>query len=338
MRSTGQARKFWLHVGIVTVVGVLVAVALAAAFMSIGHSPQPREVPVAVIGPAAAAQKLEAESDGRLAVQAMPNRAAAKVAIEERDVYAAVVPGRKGVKELVISSAASNQVASFMRRTLGRASEANVPRIVDAKPLPKDDSSNGSIGLLVQILMITGSLGVVGMARLLPRFRGDPSHGVLPVTFLLGYGLLVGFAIAGIAMAFGVGADAAFLDLVLAFTLISVAVTMSAGGAVALLGPAGAGLAAVVYFVLGSQISGAGTAPEFLPAFWSDLGQALPAGAATSLLRDVFYFPQASVGEPVAILAAYTTVGLSVMGAMTLRQLRRSRDEVPHPRAAASTA
>ena len=29
---------------------------------------------------------------------------------------------------------------------------------------------------------------------------------------------------------------------------------------------------------IGTQISGAGTGPKFLPAFWRDLGQALPGG------------------------------------------------------------
>jgi hypothetical protein len=276
------------------------------------------------VGPPAAAKQLQAEARGKFSARSVPDVAAAQQAIDERDVYAAVVPGEKGVRELMISSAASNQVANFMRRTLGQATQDNVPRVVDAKPLPEDDSSNASIGLLIQVLMIGGSLGVVGLARLLPRFRGDPRRGVLPLTFLVGYGLAFGLAIAAVAAAFGVGTDASFLDVALALSLISVAATMSTGAVVALLGPAGAGLTSLVYFVLGAQISGAGTAPEFLPPFWSDLGQALPTGAGTALLRDVFYFPEASTGKPLAILAAYVGVGLVVVVALSLLHLRRS--------------
>jgi hypothetical protein len=324
MRSTGQAQEFWRRSGVLAALGALLVVALAAAFLSIGHSPQPREVPVAVVGPPAAAQQLEAEADGKFSAGSVPDLAAAQREIDERDVYAAVVPGQQGVRKLLISSAASNQVANFMRRTLGAATPENVPEVVDAKPLPKEDSSNASIGLLVQVLMIGGSLGVVGLARLLPRFQGDPRRGVLPLTFLVGYGLLLGVLISLVAAAFGVGTDAAFPDRVLSLTLISIAVTTSTGAVVALVGPAGAGLTALVYFVLGSQISGAGTAPEFLPPFWSDLGQALPGGAGTSLLRDVFYFPEASTGGPVAILAAYVAVGFVVVIALGLFRRRRS--------------
>jgi hypothetical protein len=325
MGSGGDTKKFWKHTGVVISVGALVVVALAAAFMSIGHSPQPREVPVAVVGSPAVAKQFEAKAQGKLAATPVPDSAAARHAIETRDVYAAVVPGQDGVKELTISSAASNQVATFMRRTLGQATESNVPRIVDAKPWPKDDSSGQSIGLLVQVLMIGGSLGVVGLARLLPRFRGNPREGVLPIGALVGYGLILGLLLTLVSGAFGVGTDAAFGDRVLAFTLISLAVTTSTGALVAIIGPAGAGLASVVYFVLGAQISGSGTAPEFLSPFWSDLGQALPAGAGTSLLRDVFYFPQASTGDPVGILAAYVAVGLVVVVALSALTRWRAR-------------
>ena len=96
----------------------------------------------------------------------------------------------------------------------------------------------------------------------------------------------------------------------------------------ALIGPAGSAVAAVVYFVLGAQISGGGTPPEFLAPFWSDFGQALPAGAGTSLLRDVFYFPEASAGGPILILAAYAAVGMAVVvGVNAVHAARRARGQ-----------
>jgi hypothetical protein len=337
MNSKVEAQKFWKHTGVVAAIGALAAVALAAAFMSIGHSPQPRDVPIAVVGPPAVAQQLEAKQPGAFSARSVPDVAAAQRGIDERDVYAAVVPGSSGVRELLIAPAANNQVANFMRRTLGQATPQNVPRIVDAKPLPKDDSSGQSIGLLIQVLMIAGSLGVLGLARLLPRFHGDPRRGVLPLVGLAGYGLLLGLLLTLVSTAFGVGTEAAFGDRILVFALISVAVTMSTGGLVALMGSAGAGLASVVYFVLGSQISGAGTAPEFLPPFWSDLGQALPGGAGTTLLRDVFYFPEASTGGSVAILAAYAAVGLVAVIVLSAVAVRR-RDSEADPMAGGAVA
>jgi AAA ATPase domain len=165
------------------------------------------------------------------------------------------------------------------------------------------------------------------------RFEGDPRRGVVPITFLAGYALLFGFTLTLIAGAFGVGADAPFLDRVLAMSLISAGVAASTAALVAFIGPAGSAVASVLYFILGAQISGAGTAREFLPTFWGDLGHYLPGGAGTSLLRDVFYFPEASAGQPLAVLGAYAGAGLLVLIALYLVHVRR-RVPAPVPTAA----
>jgi hypothetical protein len=326
MGSTPQTSQFWRHSGVLAAVGVVFAVALGAAFMSIGHSPQPRDVPVAVVGPPAAAQQLEAQAPGKLSTRSVPDLAAAQRAIDQRDVYGAVVPGEEGVRELLIAPAASNQVANFLRGSLGQPTPDNVPKVVNAKPLPHDDSNGLSISLLIQTLIMGATIGVLGIKRLLPRFEADPRRGIAPMLSLGGYALLFGVALAAISGAFGVGTDAALLDRALALSLISVAVIASTAALVALMGPIGSAVSGVLFFVLGAQISGGGTAPEFLSPFWSDLGQALPGGAGVTLLRDVFYFPEASTGGPIAILAAYAGAGLLMLVALNLlRARRRSR-------------
>lgn len=316
-------RRFWRHAGGLGVIGVIIALALGAAFMSIGHDQRPRELPIAAVGTPATAQTVEAEAPGVLSVRAVRDRAAARQEIAERDVYGAVVLGEQGVRELLIASAANNGVANFLRRTLGRATPDGVPRITDVRPLPEDDATGIDIALLLQVLLIGGSIAVVGIGRLLPRFEGDPRRGVLPVTFLAAYAVMFGFALTLISAAFGVGTDASFLDRVLAMALISAGVAGSTAALVALIGSAGSAVAGVLYFILGAQISGAGTAPEFLPPFWSDLGHYLPGGAGTSLLRDVFYFPEASTSDPIAILAAYAGAGLLVLSGLNLIRARR---------------
>ena len=326
------ARRFWRHAGGLGIAGVLIALALGAAFMSIGHDQRPRDLPIAAIGAPAVAQAIDAKAPDALDVQAVPDRAAALQAIAERDVYAAVVAGPQGVQELLIAPAAGNGVANFLRRTLGQPTPDSVPRITDVRPLPADDASGVDISLILQVLLIGGSIAVVGTGRLLPRFQGDPRQGVLPVTFLAGYAVLFGIALALISGAFGVGTDASFLDRAAAMTLISAGVAASSAALVALIGPAGSGVAGLLYFVVGAQISGAGTAPEFLPGFWSELGHYLPGGAGTSLLRDVFYFPAASTSEPIAILAVYAAAGVLVLLALSASRTRRPAAEpVPVP-------
>ena len=143
------------------------------------------------------------------------------------------------------------------------------------------------------------------MARLVPRLRADFRHGILPVGFLAAYALLLGLIVTAISSAFGIATDVSFLDRVVSFALISLAITSSTAALIALIGLAGSGVAALVYFLIGTQISGAGTAPEFLAPFWRELGEYLPNGAGVTLLRNVFYFPDASVTKSITILALY---------------------------------
>ncbi|HEY6777610.1 MAG TPA: hypothetical protein VI122_13975 [Thermoleophilaceae bacterium] len=217
-------RRFWRYAGGLGVIGVIIALVLGAAFMRIGHDQRPRELPIAAVGTPATAQTVEAQAPGELSVRAVRDRAAARQEIAERDVHGAVVLGEQGVRELLIASAANSGVANFLRRTLGRATPDGVPRITDVRPLPEDDATGIDIALLLQVLLIGGSIAVVGIGRLLPRFEGDPRRGVLPVTFLAAYAVMLGFALTLISAAFGVGTDASFLDRVLAMALISAGV------------------------------------------------------------------------------------------------------------------
>lgn len=333
-----DARRFRSHARLLALVGAIIAFGLGAAFMSIGHDPHPRDLPIAAVGGPEAARALEAQAPDELSVRAVPDLAAARQAIREREVYGAVVAGPEGVKELHIASAASNQVANFLRNTLGRPTPANVPRVADEAAWPADDSGGLSIPLLITVIILGGTIGVVGMAKVLPRFEASPRRGVLPITYLLAYALIFGIGLTAITAAFGVGTDAAVLDRVLSLSLISLAVTASTAALVALMGPLGSGVASLLYFVLGSQISGGATAPEFLSPFWSALGQGLPGGAGTSLLRDVFYFPEAPTGEPIAILAIYAGAGLLVLIGLALVRARRREPARSEARPAPVTA
>jgi hypothetical protein len=278
-----------------------------------------------VVGDESVAAALEAKAPDELSVRAVPDLDAAKREIAERDVYGAVVPSPSGgIDTLVIASAASNQVANFLRNSIGRPTPAATPKIIDAAPWPEDDSGGLAIGLLVTVVILGGTVGVIGMAQVLPRFEGHPRQGILPLTYLAGYALVFGIAITAIAAAFGVGTDAPVIERVGAFFLLSLGCTASTAAMIALLGPAGSAVTALLYFVLGSQISGAGTAPQFLPGFWRELGQHLPAGGGTTLLRNLFYFPDASSAAAIRLLVAYAAVGLIALVVISLVRARRA--------------
>ena len=127
---------------------------------------------------------------------------------------------------------------------------------------------------------------------------------------------------------FGVGETADRGEMLGIFSLISLAITASTAGAVALLGPAGA-LVGALYFTLGTVISGASILPEFLPAFGRRLGENLPTGAGVQAVRDDLYFPAAAIGGHLIVLGLYAGIGaLVVLVTNMLPNRRNSTSEV----------
>jgi hypothetical protein len=123
---------------------------------------------------------------------------------------------------------------------------------------------------------------------------------------------------------FGVGDAADRGQMLCIFSLISLAITGSTAGAVALLGPAGALLGAM-YFTLGTVISGASILPEFLPAFGRHVGENLPTGAGVQAVRDNLYFPAAPIGQHLLVLGLYAGVGCALVLVTNMLPNRRNR-------------
>jgi hypothetical protein len=182
------------------------------------------------------------------------------------------------------------------------------PPITDVVPLPADDVNGASLGFLTQALALGGTIASVGLGRLIPRTRRSWKRGAGHLTTLIAYA--VGSA-AGVLWSmtwFGVGTGADHGELLGIFALVSLAITASTAGAVALVGPAGA-LVGGLYFTVGTVISGASILPEFLPSFGRAVGENLPTGAGVQAVRDDLYFPDAPIGGHLLVLGLYAGIG-----------------------------
>jgi hypothetical protein len=155
-------------------------------------------------------------------------------------------------------------------------------------------------------------------------------RGVRAVAALLGAAALVGATAAGIAHSWlqvltgDWWAEAGVLGLA------TLAVSGAVAGLAALLGQAGIGIAAGTVMLFGNPFSGAASAPQMLPEPVGTIGQWLPPGAGTTLLRSVSFFDGAAATGPALTLTWWAVLGL---GAVLLGSALKARTRATEPAA-----
>jgi hypothetical protein len=353
------ARQFRRFATAIALTGVIVQLALTTYYLGIAHAPRARSLPVGVIAQDAQARQLTAtlNTDGSYRPVRYDDAVALVEAIERREVYGGIDLSEPD-PQLYLASAASPTVATLLRTTYAAVRQeqhtalvatltkqggavplataqalAAAPRVVDVAPLPPDDRNGGSLGLLVQALALGGSIASLGLGRLVPRTRRSWKRGLGHLATLLVYALGSGGAVLGSMLWFGVGDGADLLRLFGGFALISLAITGSTAGLVAVVGPLGSA-AGFIYFVVGTIVSGASIPPEFLPGFGHALGGALPTGAGVQVVRDSLYFPDAPLRHPLTILALYACLGalaVLITNVLPNRGDRTSELDIPLP-------
>lgn len=335
IESVWRFRRFALAV---CVIGMLVQLGLTAYYLGMGHHAAPHHVPVGLVSTPAkrTAVIIQLEQSDAFGVTDYATAADLKTGILRREVYGGVdITGYQ--PRLYVASAAGPAAASLLRNTyVGVVQQqaaaaladwakqgqkmpvaqaqilATPPVVIDVVPLPPDDTNGVSLGFLAQALALGGTVASMGLGRLIPRARRSWRRGLAHVTTLIAYAIGSATVVLWSMGWFGVGREADRWEMLGIFSLISLAITASTAGAVALLGPAGA-LVGALYFTLGTVISGASILPEFLPGFGRHVGENLPTGAGVQAVRDNLYFPDAPIGEHLLVLALYAGIGCVIV-------------------------
>jgi hypothetical protein len=293
----------------ILVVPLVVAVVLTLFAWPAGRL-EPRDMPVGLAGPAAATapieQRLETR-EGAFELHRYAGEAAAREAIEDREVYGAFVATPAGPRVLT-ASAASSAVAQQLTHAAGEAG-ATVEDVVQAGPQAPALASS------VLPLVIAGLL--VGVVAALASSRGPGRAGL---------------AVAG-SVATGVAATAivqGWLDViegdwivnagVLSLTVLAIAASLA--GLFAVLGRVGLAIGALAMIFVGNPFSGVGSAPELLPEPAGAIGQLLPPGAGGNLLRSTGFFDGAGGAGPLTVLAIWAAAGLALLLVSELRGRR----------------
>lgn len=308
--------------GVLAVLAVFVGLVLTAFVLPAIHS-APRDVPLGVAGPATVVAQvtgaLSAKAPGAFTTSAYTDEAALVQAIKDRDVYGGIAVSAGGPKVLTASggSPAVAQVLSSLAAGLGAEQGRAVP-VTDVVAPPVGDPRGAGLATAVLPLLI-GSIAPVAAMRRVVRGPWRRLLGVLSSAVTLGVTL------AGLLLWFGV-VDS-FLLPAAGLSLALAAMSTTLLGLAALAGWPGLGLGASTLLLLGNPLSGIQTAPEFVPAGWSVVGQLLPPGAAGQVLRSDFYFGGVGATRSALVLVAWVGLGLVLVAVGAARAVRTEPTE-----------
>jgi hypothetical protein len=294
---------------------------------------EPRGVPIGVVGGEEEATALSEElaPEGDFDVRAYEDEASAREAIEDREIYGAVVPSSDGTTVLT-ASAGSPLIAQALtglaqpRLTDPPAGDpASAVEVEDVVPADSDDPRQSAFSASVLPLLIGGILtGVVVAETIKPP-------GLRQAAALVLAAALAGLAAVLVAQAWLGILEGGWLANAAVLTLLVLAIAAVVAGCMAVLGLPGIGVAAVLMVLLGNPWSGLGTAPELLPGPVGDIGQLLPPGAGGQALRDTAFFDGAALGGHLAVLIVWIAIGM----AMIAVGARRAPRAAPAPQPAA---
>lgn len=306
--GTHSSRTGWRQVTAL-VVGLTAALTLVlVAFAWPTSQLKPRHLPVAVAGPAGAADQLAGVLGRALGADAfdvtsVASRDAAVAAIDNRQVYGAVVVAPTGA-EMLVSSAASPLVAQLLTQLASQlaASSGAAATVTDVVPAPSDDPRGAVFAAGALPLVIGGiAVGVALALRVPGRDRRLLAGASVAAACGLALAAMQQFWFGALAGSYWVNAGV--------YALAVGAMAAAVLGLHNLLGLPGLGVAAATILLLGNPLSGITSAPQLLPEGWSLLGQLLPPGAAGTALRSTAFFHGAAAAAPLLVLAAWLAVG-----------------------------
>jgi hypothetical protein len=316
--ETGPGRRPSALIAI-PVVPVIVAIALST-FVWPAANLEPRDLPFGLAGPVeelgSFQVRLEAR-EGAYDVHLYDDEDSAREAIEDREIYGAIVAESGGLS-LLTSSAASPTVAALLTEDFAGPS-VDVEDVVPADP---DDPRGTAFGSMVLPLLLGGIVTGVIITML-----GRPGLGAIGI--LVAVSALSGLATIAVVQGWLGVIEGPWLLNAAVFSLGVLAVAAAVAGLAALIGRAGIAVLALLMVFVGNPWSGNVTAPELLPEAAAFVGQLLPPGAGGQLLRSTAFFDGAGSGGPLAVLLVWVGLGFGgVLAGAQLRQRARVAERV----------
>lgn len=270
----------------------------------------PRDLPVGVV---AAPETLTRIQPGLTAsgldVRVLDGELAAIRAIDDRDIYGALVIDQTGTR-LLIASAASPLIADLLRQAATQLTSTGNARLTVTDQVPPAAGDPRGIGFAsaIQPVLIAGlASGVLAWRQRASRRQ--------TTAFLLASTLLS--ALTAMLMLDGWldVLSGQWLPVFAALWLSVLTVGALATGLSSVLGMAGTLMTVLIAVLVGGPLSGATSSPDLLPGWASVTGSLLPPGASATLLRGVAFFDGAGSLVPILVLTGWLVIGTALLWA-----------------------
>lgn len=308
---TSAARREWTPVERAALVSAL-AIVMGALFvttysLALGD-PVPRRIEAAVIGnPGSHMQvvnALERVADHGLIFRHYPSLAAARQALHQQNVYAALdLTQRK--PRLYVASAAGASVARVLERVA--FTDAHIS-VIDTHPLAPADPNGVDIFYFVLVSTIVGFLAVFQVRA---NARGLQLHHWW--RFVVLYALAAAFVL---TLVMGPVFHRLALPFFESWGIVALMVATASSFASTMIELVGrwAILPTWLFFVvLGNTSSGGAVSPALLPRPFALVSEWLPSGAAVASLRNAVYFHPYQHAQPIAVLATWAAASFAAM-------------------------
>jgi hypothetical protein len=306
-----------------------VAVMFATNYFGALHAPRPHDVRVALVGEpsriAPLAHELSIRPRGGLAVSQLATVGPARRLVQARTLAGAYLPGARPAPVLIVATAASPSLASFVEATFRNVAAAhNRPLAVkDVRPLPPDNASGSPNFFFVVICTLGGFLTIAALG-LIPAV---PEHHRLAIAVLASLlAPIVAYLIGGAGygtFSGSAGTIAAMLGLgtLYAFAVAVISRLLQLG-----LGAPGMLVGSLVLIFLNIPSSGGSVATQLLPGFWRFLSHFWIGAAALDANRSALYFSGAGVATDVLKILAWVAAWSCLLaGPIYLRGKPRAR-------------
>ena len=289
----------------------------ATTYMSAGHAPKATDLPFGAVG--SSPVLTAAEKTISLKVTRYPNEQAAKTAIDQAQIWGALITSGTSTTLIVVPSISDLAPLDLAVRFEDAAKSAGQKLTVQQYapvPLPAKDPFGLVQGLMLMPLLIGGYMS----ATLLMAATGKAA-GRWRAAQLAGFAVVAGLAVDLVACLWLQGyASSKFWIVWPICSLIIAVVAFVAAVLQKLIGAAGTLLTIIVVILFGNPSSGGANGVPYLPTFWRDIGPYLPPRNGYILLHHTIYFNGHGTTQALTVLLIYLAVAAAILIVLDLRR------------------